>query len=103
MRAWKAAIPRDEEPSKWSRVCSDHFVGGVKTNKPGTPGYVPSLFKGADEVKGKVPQKTRKTQTAQAAGTVGPSSLIKKRVIPLWSSCPWMSSRCFWAAAAPVT
>lgn len=80
IKQWKAAIPREENPSKWSRVCSDHFVGGVKTNEPGSPGYVPSIFKGADELKGKVPPKTRLTRTAQAAGIKGPSPVKKKKV-----------------------
>ncbi len=29
LKAWKAAIPRDQwNPSANSRICSDHFVGG---------------------------------------------------------------------------
>ncbi|XP_070564452.1 uncharacterized protein [Ptychodera flava] len=32
-------------PRHWDRVCSDHFINGVKSRNPDHPGYVPRIFK----------------------------------------------------------
>ncbi len=48
--AWSLALnklDKDSKPwrsSKYSMVCSDHFVDGVKSNMPNLPGFMPTLF-----------------------------------------------------------
>ena len=46
MRLWYKAIPRENVVAKvgW-RICSDHFVGNVKSNNPLSPSYIPTIFK----------------------------------------------------------
>ncbi len=35
---------KEWEPSKNSKVCSQHFVGGFKSEDPRSPAYNPSIF-----------------------------------------------------------
>lgn len=32
------------QPSKWSRICSAHFVGGKPSTNPWSPSYAPTIF-----------------------------------------------------------
>ena len=32
------------EPNEFSWLCSAHFVGGVKSNDPLSPAYIPKIF-----------------------------------------------------------
>uniref|UniRef100_A0A224ZA07 THAP domain-containing protein 11 n=1 Tax=Rhipicephalus zambeziensis TaxID=60191 RepID=A0A224ZA07_9ACAR len=32
------------QPAKWSRVCSQHFVGGKPSTDPASPSYAPAVF-----------------------------------------------------------
>ncbi|KAK0071264.1 hypothetical protein PV325_013216, partial [Microctonus aethiopoides] len=32
------------EPSSRSRICSQHFVGGEKSEHPNSPAYIPTIF-----------------------------------------------------------
>lgn len=32
------------QPTKWSRVCSQHFVGGKPSTDPASPSYAPAVF-----------------------------------------------------------
>jgi hypothetical protein len=32
------------EPTEHSWICSSHFVGGVKSDDPSSPAYIPTLF-----------------------------------------------------------
>lgn len=42
---WLAAVRRDKwKPTKNSRVCSEHFVGGRKSDDRNSPGSVPTIF-----------------------------------------------------------
>ncbi|XP_077508110.1 uncharacterized protein LOC144119336 [Amblyomma americanum] len=47
---WIAAVRRQRkdgslwEPTKHSRICSNHFVNGEKSNDPRSPAYLPTLF-----------------------------------------------------------
>ena len=47
---WIKAVSRknddgsDWEPSEWSRICSDHFVGKWHHDDPSHPDYKPSIF-----------------------------------------------------------
>lgn len=49
-KLWVAAVKRlDSEgrpwlPSKWSRICSEHFVGGQWSPTSTHPAYVPTIF-----------------------------------------------------------
>lgn len=50
---WIAAVRRKREdgspwvPTKNSRICSKHFAGGVKSNDPRNPAYIPTIFPAA--------------------------------------------------------
>ncbi|XP_077080745.1 uncharacterized protein LOC143733085 [Siphateles boraxobius] len=42
---WISAIKRDHwTPTEHSRLCSEHFISGTKSDNPLNPNYVPSLF-----------------------------------------------------------
>ncbi|XP_077523288.1 uncharacterized protein LOC144134204 [Amblyomma americanum] len=59
---WIAAVRRQRkdgslwEPTKHSRICSNHFVNGEKSNDPRSPAYLPTLF----------PSEYRRTKTPSA-------------------------------------
>ena len=43
---WIASVNRkDWEPTEHTWICSSHFVGGVKSDDPSSPAYVPTLTK----------------------------------------------------------
>ena len=43
---WVAAVDRKNwTPNEYSWLCSAHFIGGVKSNDPTCPDYVPSVFR----------------------------------------------------------
>ena len=48
-RQWIAFVSRRNsnksawKPGKGDRLCSDHFISGKKSDKPGNPDYVPSV------------------------------------------------------------
>lgn len=50
---WVSAVKRKNEdgtpwqPSKYSRICSEHFVGGSKSEHPLHPAYYPTIFPNA--------------------------------------------------------
>lgn len=42
---WAAAMKRKNwSPTDHSRLCSEHFISGMKSNNPLSPDYIPSLF-----------------------------------------------------------
>jgi hypothetical protein len=42
---WISAVNRKNwEPTEHSWICSSHFVGGVKSDDPSSPAYIPTLF-----------------------------------------------------------
>ena len=42
---WVLAVKRkDWEPNEYTWLCSAHFIGGVKSNDPLSPDYMPSIF-----------------------------------------------------------
>ncbi|XP_069102923.1 uncharacterized protein [Argopecten irradians] len=70
-RLWLLNIRRDSfVPTKYSRVCSAHFVGGVKHDEVKHPAYVPTIFDRNKPTK-------RATMTAKNAGV--PEVKIPKR------------------------
>jgi len=32
------------EPKPYSRICSQHFVGNMKSNHPSSPAFIPTIF-----------------------------------------------------------
>uniref|UniRef100_A0A1A8PLH0 Si:dkey-56d12.4 n=3 Tax=Nothobranchius TaxID=28779 RepID=A0A1A8PLH0_9TELE len=69
---WISAVNRGQwEPTEYSRLCSQHFISGEKSNDPQSPDYVPSLF-GSD--------KTQKSSKQRAAKRIERSAMkLKKR------------------------
>lgn len=44
-KAWLKRIRRENfTPTDNTRICSEHFVGGAKSDDPKAEGYVPSIF-----------------------------------------------------------
>ena len=44
-KAWLKRIRRENfTPTENTRICSEHFVGGAKSDDPEAKGYVPSIF-----------------------------------------------------------
>ena len=57
-RLWLSAINRkDFNPPSDAAICSDHFVGGVRSDEKDSPAYVPTLFSFAS-----TPKKHQATQ-----------------------------------------
>ncbi|KAI8495233.1 hypothetical protein Bbelb_272190 [Branchiostoma belcheri] len=76
LRSWMSRIPRKNwTPTKYSRICSDHFVGGVKTDTVGSPGYLPTLFLGGT---GGLSPKKRTTRSAMKAASAHCESLSSR-------------------------
>ena len=43
--SWVAAVNRkDWQPTEYTWICSNHFVGGKKNDDPASPAYIPTLF-----------------------------------------------------------
>ncbi|XP_060755369.1 peroxynitrite isomerase THAP4-like isoform X1 [Neoarius graeffei] len=65
---WIAAVNRqDWEPTEYSRLCSDHFISGARSNHPLSPDFVPSVFQHTSSpVKRKGQQSLESFQRRQA-------------------------------------
>ena len=66
-------------------ACILNLFVGKKSNKPGTPGYIPTIFPEVKVVPGKpsnkrakIPGKRRTTKTSRAAGRYEPQTFTKK-------------------------
>ncbi|CAM1293284.1 Uncharacterised protein r2_g235 [Pycnogonum litorale] len=59
---WIAAIRRDKwEHNKWTRLCSQHFISGAKSDDPLSPDWIPSIFSFTT-----TPEKAKKRITIEA-------------------------------------
>ena len=67
-RRWIAAVRRENwMPSKYSWICSQHFMTGKKSNNPLAPNYVPSVFEHVDSpVKRRLENKACQFERRQA-------------------------------------
>nr|XP_055046211.1 THAP domain-containing protein 1-like [Misgurnus anguillicaudatus] len=43
-RAFVTAEGKEWQPSKYTRLCSEHFIKGAKSDDPSSPDWVPSVF-----------------------------------------------------------
>ena len=60
-RQWVAAIKRKNwEPNEHSWLCSNHFVGGVKSNEANSPAFNPTIFAHTTSLSGKSEEKLRR-------------------------------------------
>ena len=78
-RQWLAFVSRRNpdgsawEPVDGDRVCSDHFLSGRRSESPGSPNYVPSVYPhqvlkaGTDGIVPKVSRFERTQQRAREA------------------------------------
>ncbi|XP_060774485.1 uncharacterized protein LOC132884664 [Neoarius graeffei] len=58
---------QDWEPTEYSRLCSDHFISGARSNHPLSPDFVPSVFQHTSSpVKRKGQQSLESFQRRQA-------------------------------------
>lgn len=77
-RAWVAAVNRLDsdgtawEPTKYSRICSEHFVGGAKSNHPHHPAYIPSVFPAVHQRTQAKTCYSKRSRKCSAAPTISP-------------------------------
>ena len=78
-KAWLKRI-RDENftPTNNTRICSEHFVGGAKSDDPIAEGHVPSIFSHSHSVSN-TPRRSRNSLKSDTAEKNIPNSKPKRR------------------------
>ena len=78
-KAWLKRIRRKNfTPTENTRICSEHFVGGAKSDDPEAEGYVPSIFSHSHSVSN-TPRRSRNSLKSNTAKRVIPKSKPKRR------------------------
>ena len=65
-------------PTDNSRICSEHFVGGAKSDDPEAEGYVPSIFSQSHSLSN-TPRRSRNSLKSDSTDTIIPKSKPKRR------------------------
>ena len=78
-RSWLTRIRRDNfTPTANTRLCSSHFVGGVKSDNPQDLGFTPSIFSHSHSVS-KTPRSSRNSLRACGVENVNIFNKSKRR------------------------
>ena len=78
-KAWLSRIRRvNFTPTDNTRICSEHFVGGAKSDDPEAEGYVPSIFSHSHSVSN-TPRRSRNSLKSDTAEIVLPKTKPKRR------------------------
>ena len=78
-KAWLSRIRRENfTPTDNTRICSEHFVGGTKSDDPEAEGYVPSIFSHSHSVSN-TPRTSRNSLKSDTAEIIVPKSKPKRR------------------------
>ena len=78
-KAWLKRIRRKNfTPTENTRICSEHFVGGAKSDDPEAKGYVPSIFSHSHSVSN-TPRRSRNSLKSNTTEIIIPKSKPKRR------------------------
>ena len=78
-KAWLSRIRRKNfTPTDNTRICSEHFVGGAKSDDPKAEGYVPSIFSHSHSVSN-TPRRSRNSLKSDTAEIIIPKYKPKRR------------------------
>lgn len=76
-KAWLSRIRRENfTPNDNTRICSEHFVSGAKSDDPKAEGYVPSIFSHSHSVSN-TPRRSRNSLKSNTTEIIIPKSKPK--------------------------
>ena len=78
---WVSAVKRKDggkpwKPTQWSKVCSEHFVGGQWSRTRGHPSFAPTLKMGHHEEAEEATEKRKLEESRPTRSAETPNSLI---------------------------